>query len=207
MGIGGLPFCAPGRALRKCVRQRTSPPATQEQHWRVADAKSARPDAAIEGAPHMNATQIALSATLVAGGTVSPAQTVPAEQWTGPAVSTVGGAVVRADVVAALNIFLAQHRAAPEAWAGTAASAGVDVGDLQRAEVKADTTMAIRAGLTGYATRNEYNPGSAEAQRRNARYIRLRFGPEYTDEVSRLQGAAHRIAAAPAGTPADAIGK
>ncbi|MEJ8848860.1 hypothetical protein [Variovorax rhizosphaerae] len=142
----------------------------------------------------MNATQIALSATLVAGSTAASGQTVPAEQWTGPAVSTIGGAVVRADVVAALNNFLSQGQAAPEAWASTAASADVHVGDTQRAEVKADTTMAMRAGLTGYTTRNEYNPDSAEAQRRNARYIRLRFGPEYTDEVSRLQGAMRPVA-------------
>ncbi|MEJ8855754.1 hypothetical protein WKW79_14315 [Variovorax robiniae] len=155
----------------------------------------------------MNATQIAISATLVAGGTVSPAQTVPAEQWTGPAVSTVGGAVVRADVVAALNIFLAQRQATPEAWAGSADSASVHTGGAQRAEVKADTIMATRAGLTGYMTRNEYNPESAESKRRNARYIRLRFGPEYTDEVSRLQGLAHRVAAVSTASEPDTDGK
>jgi len=136
----------------------------------------------------MNATQIALSATLAASGTVSSAQTVPAEQWTGPAISTVGGSVRRADVRPDLDSFLAQPHAAPEAWVGTAASAGVHVGNAQRAEVKADTRMATRAGITGYMTRTEYNPESAESQRRKARYIRLRFGPEYTDEVSRLQG-------------------
>ncbi|WP_218510310.1 hypothetical protein [Variovorax sp. dw_308] len=155
----------------------------------------------------MNATQFALSATLVAGGTVSSAQTVPAEQWTGPAVSTVGGAVVRAEVVALLNSFLAQRQAAPEAWVGAAESATVHVGDAQRAEVKADTAMATRARLTGYMTRNEYNPQSAEAQRRNARYIRLRFGPEYTDELSRLQGQTRPAAAASMASEPDAGGE
>ncbi|MEJ8824682.1 hypothetical protein WKW80_22025 [Variovorax humicola] len=135
----------------------------------------------------MNGRQIALSAALAASGTASSAQPAPAEQWVGPPISTAGGAVNRADVVSELNSFLAQPQAASEAWAGTAASAGVHAGYTQRAEVAADTHMAIRARLTDYTTRNEYDPASAEAQRRNARYTRLRFGPEYTDEVSQLQ--------------------
>ena len=136
----------------------------------------------------MNATQFARSAPLVAGGTVSSAQTAPTEQWTGPAVSTVCGAVVRADVVAALHTFLAQRQAASEAWAGSAESA----------TVHSDDAMAPRAGITGYMTRTDCHPASAEAQRRAARYIRLRFGPEYTDEASWQQGSARRWVASPA---------
>jgi hypothetical protein len=150
----------------------------------------------------MNAKQIALAVALVAGGTVSSARTVPAEEWVGPPIATVGGAASRVDVVAELKKFLSLPQAAPEAWVGTMASAGVHTGDAKRAEVAADTNMATRAGLTGYTSRDEYNPASAEAQRRIARYQSLRYGPEYTAEVSRLQGSRQASAGTAKGSDA-----
>ncbi|MET0544429.1 MAG: hypothetical protein ABWZ88_22025 [Variovorax sp.] len=153
----------------------------------------------------MNARLIAFAVTLVAGATVSSAQTVPAEAWVGPPIPTVGGATSRADVVAELKSFLAQPRATQEAWAGTLASAGVHTGDATRAEVLADTSMATRAGLTDYATREEYDPASAVAKRRNARYMSLRFGPAYTAEVARLRGSNRSVAMTSQGS--DAIGE
>lgn len=136
----------------------------------------------------MNAKQIALVAALAAGGAVS-AQTVPAEAWVGPPIATAGGTASRADVVAELKRFMAQPQASQEAWAGTVASAGIEAGDMKRSEVVADLNLVIQAGLGNYSPRIYYEPFSAEEASRKAMYLRLRNGPEFRQEVARLEGA------------------
>ena len=136
----------------------------------------------------MNAKQIAWVAALMAAGAVS-AQTVPAEAWVGPPIATVGGSANRADVVAELTRFMAQPQASQEAWAGTVASAGVEAGAAKRSEVVADLNLMIRAGLGNFGTRVYYEPFSAEEASRVALYKRLRNGPEFKQEVARLEGA------------------
>lgn len=135
----------------------------------------------------MKFNRFAIFAALLASGGAF-AQTVPAEAWVGPPIATVGGALSRADVLADLQQFQAQRQAAAEAWPGTLVSAGVASGELKRSEVMADTNLRIQAGLGNYVTRIYYEPFSAEEASRVARYVRLRGGPEFAQEVSRLEG-------------------
>ena len=135
----------------------------------------------------MKFTQIAMFAAFVASGGAF-AQTVPAEAWVGPPIATVGGFLSSADVLAGVRQFQAQRQATPESWSGTLVSAGVSSGELKRSEVMADTNLIIQAGLGNYTTRIDYEPFSAEEASRVARYVRLRGGPEFAQEVARLEG-------------------
>lgn len=132
-----------------------------------------------------------LALTLIFNNPAS-AQTVPAELWVGPPIATTARQHTRADVVAAMERAAAVAQAPQQQWAGSAESAGVSVGALTRSQVQADFNLFARAGLgnydTEYGARDHFEPFSAERAQRTALYARLRSGPEYGAEVSRLDG-------------------
>lgn len=137
------------------------------------------------------AKQLALvsALALVFGGAAS-AQTVPAEAWVGPPIVTTGGQLSRSEVGADMQRAMSQQQAAPQAWVGTSATAGIAVGELKRSEVMADYNLFARAGLSDhYLRRDAFEPFSKEMKRRVVEYLRLRTGPEYPLEVARLEGA------------------
>jgi hypothetical protein len=132
-----------------------------------------------------------LALTLVFSNPAS-AQTVPAELWVGPPIATTASQYSRADVAAAMERASGAAQAPQQQWAGSAESAGVAVGALTRSQVQADFNLFARAGLgncdTDYGARDHFEPSSAERAQRTALYSRLRSGPEYAAEVSRLDG-------------------
>jgi len=126
--------------------------------------------------------------TLAFAGAVS-AQTVPAEAWVGPAIATTASQLSRGEVVASMQQAMSQPQAAPEGWIGTMASAGIAAGEAKRSEVMADFNLYQRAGLADYAGRASFDPYSARAKGRILLYERLRAGPEFSQEVARVEGA------------------
>jgi len=136
---------------------------------------------------------LALSALVVAAGTAT-AQTVPAEAWVGtPIVAT--GALNRADVAADLQRNAHVAAAAPEAWVGTQASAGIATGTLSRAEVQADLNLWRRAGLETASLADTADSTSPAYARQVAAYQRARHSGVYTAELQRMQGATGSAAA------------
>jgi hypothetical protein len=132
-----------------------------------------------------------LALTLVFSNSAS-AQTVPAELWVGPPLATSASHYSRADVVAAMERAATVAQAPQQSWVGSAESAGAMAGALTRSQVEADFNLFARAGLSNYDTdqgsRAHFEPFGAEGARRAALYARLRGGPEYAAEVSRLDG-------------------
>ena len=136
---------------------------------------------------------LALSALVVAAGTAT-AQTVPAEAWVGtPIVAT--GALNRTDVAADLQRNARVAAAAPEAWVGTQASAGIATGTLSRAEVQADLNLWRRAGLETASLADTADSTSPAYARQVAAYQRARHSGVYTAELQRMQGATGSAAA------------
>lgn len=138
----------------------------------------------------MKAKQLAfVSALALALAGAASAQPLPAEAWVGPPIATTGGMLSRAEVVTGMQQFLSQPQAAPEAWVGTVAASRIEAGAARRSEVVADFNLFRRAGLSDYATRDSFDPYAAESRRRIALYQSLRAGPEFSQEVARLEGA------------------
>ena len=136
---------------------------------------------------------LALSALVVAAGTAT-AQTVPAEAWVGtPIVAT--GALNRADVAADLQRHAHVAAAAPEAWVGTQASAGIATGTLSRAEVRADLNLWRRAGLEMASLADTANSNGPVYAEQVAAYQRARNSGVYTAELQRVQGTTGSAAA------------
>jgi hypothetical protein len=173
----------------KVVRKRTS--------FDAANSDTAGVMAAVPPATHhhrrfviMSAKQLILASALgLALAGAASAQTVPAEAWVGAPIATTGGQLHRGAVVSAMQQFMTQPQAAPEGWVGTVASAGIAVGEVRRSEVMADFNLYRRAGLADYATRDSFDPRAAEPRRRLAVYQSLRAGPEFAQEVARIEGA------------------
>ncbi|MGJ7485976.1 DUF4148 domain-containing protein [Variovorax sp. LT2P21] len=141
----------------------------------------------------------ALVAAAVTAGTAA-AQTVPAEAWVGTPI-TATGAVNRADVAADLQRNARVAAAAPEAWVGTQASAGIAAGSLSRAEVQADLNLWRRAGLETASLADTNDSTSPAHAKQVAAYQRARQSGVYTAELQRVQGATGSAAAGQA-TPA-----
>lgn len=138
----------------------------------------------------MKAKQIAFSAAFAAltvAGAAS-AQTVPAEEWVGPPIAR-SGSFARSDVTADMRQAMAQPQAPQQVWVGPMAAAGIQAGDASRAEVKADFRLFARAGLSNYATSEQFDPYGNDFKRRAALYQRMRSGPEFAQEVERIEGA------------------
>ena len=136
---------------------------------------------------------LALSALVLAAGTAT-AQTVPAEAWVGtPIIAT--GAADRADVAADLQRNARIAAAAPEAWVGTQASAGIAAGTLSRAEVQADLNLWRRAGLETASLADTAQSNAPVYAQQVAAYQRARQSGVYTAELQRVQGATGSAAA------------
>ena len=136
---------------------------------------------------------LALSALILAAGTAT-AQTVPAEAWVGtPIIAT--GAADRADVAADLQRDARIAAAAPEAWVGTQASAGLTTGTLSRAEVQADLNLWRRAGLETASLADTAQSNAPVYAQQVAAYQRARQSGVYTAELQRVQGATGSAAA------------
>lgn len=136
---------------------------------------------------------LALSALVLAAGTAT-AQTVPAEAWVGtPIIAT--GAADRADVAADLQRNARIAAAAPEAWVGTQASAGLTTGTLSRAEVQADLNLWRRAGLETASLADTAQSNAPVYAQQVAAYQRARQSGVYTAELQRVQGATGSAAA------------
>ena len=136
---------------------------------------------------------LALSALILAAGTAT-AQTVPAEAWVGtPIIAT--GAADRADVAADLQRNARVAAAAPEAWVGTQASAGLTTGTLSRAEVQADLNLWRRAGLETASLADTAQSNAPVYAQQVAAYQRARQSGVYTAELQRVQGATGSAAA------------
>lgn len=142
---------------------------------------------------------LALSALVAFAGTAA-AQTVPAEAWVGTSI-TASGAVSRADVAADLQRNARVAAAAPEAWVGTQASAGIAAGSLSRAEVQTDLNLWRRAGLETASLADTADSTSPAYARQVAAYQRARHSGVYTAELQRVQGTSGSAAAGQA-TPA-----
>lgn len=124
--------------------------------------------------------------TLSAVASVASAQTVPAEQWVG-APTTFTSSQSRAEVTA--GYFASPSRAPQELRVGPA-DAGP--GAVDRATVAADRNLWLRAGLGNYG---EYAYMDPMYTQRMANYTRMRNGPEFTAELSRIEGAKSRSTA------------
>lgn len=136
---------------------------------------------------------LALSALVLAAGTAT-AQTVPAEAWVGtPIIAT--GAADRADVAADLQRNARVAAAAPEAWVGTQASAGLTTGTLSGAEVQADLNLWRRAGLETASLADTAQSNAPVYAQQVAAYQRARQSGVYTAELQRVQGATGSAAA------------
>lgn len=136
---------------------------------------------------------LALSALVLAAGTAT-AQTVPAEAWVGtPIIAT--GVADRADVAAELQRNARVAAAAPEAWVGTQASAGLTTGTLSRAEVQADLNLWRRAGLETASLADTAQSNAPVYAQQVAAYQRARQSGVYTAELQRVQGATGSAAA------------
>jgi len=135
----------------------------------------------------MNRKQVLCMAALTLSAAASVcAQTVPAEQWAGPPV-TFTSTESRAEVTA--GYFAAPSRAPQELRVGPA-DAGP--GAMDRATVAADRNLWLRAGLGSYGEYADMDPLHAQ---RMANYTRMRNGPEFTAELSRIEGARSRSTA------------
>ena len=95
----------------------------------------------------------------------------------------------RAEVVTGMQQFMSQPQAASEAWVGTVVASRIEAGAAKRSEVMADFNLFARAGLSDYAARESFDPYAAEPRRRIALYQSLRAGPEFSQEVARLEEA------------------
>lgn len=139
---------------------------------------------------------LTLSALVVAAGTAgtAAAQTVPAEAWVGTPIAATG-AVTRADVAADLQRSARIAAAAPEAWVGTQASAGIAAGTLSRAEVRADLNLWRRAGLETASLADTAGSNGPAYARQIAAYQRARHSGVYTAELQRVQGTTGSAAA------------
>ena len=136
---------------------------------------------------------LALSALVLAAGTAT-AQTVPAEAWVGTPIAT-AHAASRADVAADLQRNARVAAAAPEAWVGTQASAGLTTGTLSRAEVQADLNLWRRAGLETASLADTAQSNAPVYAQQVAAYQRARQSGVYTAELQRVQGATGSAAA------------
>lgn len=139
---------------------------------------------------------LTLSALVVAAGTAgtAAAQTVPAEAWVGTPIAATG-AVTRADVAADLQRNARIAAAAPEAWVGTQASAGIAAGTLGRAEVQADLNLWRRAGLETASLADTAGSNGPAYARQIAAYQRARHSGVYTAKLQRVQGTTGSAAA------------
>ncbi len=144
----------------------------------------------------MNRKQVlgiaAMTLSAFASAVVS-AQTVPAEQWVGPPI-TFTSSQSRAEVTA--GYFASPSRAPQELRVGPA-DAGP--GAVDRATVAADRNLWLRAGLGGYGDNAYMHPGYAQ---RVAEYTRMRNGPEFMAELSRIESAKSRSTAMNTTSPA-----
>jgi hypothetical protein len=136
---------------------------------------------------------LALAAFVVAAGSAT-AQTVPAEAWVGAPIAATG-TLSRADVAADLQRNARVAAAAPEAWVGTQASAGLTAGTLSRAEVQADLNLWRRAGLETASLADTADSASPAYARQVAAYQRARHSGVYTAELQRVQGTTGSAAA------------
>jgi hypothetical protein len=136
---------------------------------------------------------LALSALVLAAGTAT-AQTVPAEAWVGTPIAATG-ALHRADVAADLQRNARVAAAAPEAWVGTQASAGIAAGTLSRAEVQADLNLWRRAGLETASLADTAQSNAPVYAQQVAAYQRARHSGVYTAELQRVQGTTGSAAA------------
>lgn len=129
-----------------------------------------------------------LTGALMALGAAASAQTVPAELWAGPLpVDPLVGGVQRAQVLQELRAAQSRPQAPAEVWVGSIAAAGVEAGQLSRAEVLADLALAERAGLMAMHGEG-YDPDSGPARERYAAYRQMREGVAYAQELAQRQG-------------------
>ncbi|MBO9678851.1 MAG: DUF4148 domain-containing protein [Acidovorax sp.] len=129
-------------------------------------------------------TLLAIAALAVAGA--ASAQTHSTEDYFGTlpaAQSTLSRAEVQADL-AQFNRTAAVRNHSSEDYFGALPAAQ---GQLSRAEVQADLNLWSRAGLAGSASGDRQQSADPAYAERLATYQRLRSGPEYLAEVSRLQ--------------------
>jgi hypothetical protein len=126
----------------------------------------------------MNRKQILSIAALSLLSAAASAQTVPAEQWVGAPIAF-SSSQSRAEVTAG---YFASPSSAPQELRVGPADAGP--GAESRAMVAADRNLWIRAGLAGTSDYAYMEPGYAQ---RVANYTRMRNGPEFVAEVSRIE--------------------
>lgn len=135
----------------------------------------------------MNRNQVLGTAALMLSAVASVgAQTIPAEQWVGAPI-TFTSTHSRAGVTA--GYFASPATAAQELRVGPA-DAGP--GAIDRATVAADLNLWLRAGLGSYGEYADMDPMHAQ---RMANYTRMRNGPQFTAELSRIEGARSRSTA------------
>lgn len=139
---------------------------------------------------------LALATLVAAAGTAgtAAAQTVPAEAWVGTPIAT-AHAASRADVAADLQRNAHVAAAAPEAWVGTQASAGLTAGTLSRAQAQADLNLWRRAGLETASLADTADSANPAYARQVAAYQRARHSGVYTAELQRVQGTTGSAAA------------
>jgi len=132
-----------------------------------------------------NILGIAIALGLSTAAIVS-AQTVPAEEWVGPPIqftSTLSRAEVQSGFVHTAQTVPAEQRVGP---------ADPGPGMVSRAMVEADRNLWLRAGL---AELGEHDDAVTPTYReRMANYERMRNGPEFAIELSRLSGGASTAA-------------
>lgn len=114
------------------------------------------------------------------------AQTVPAEQWVGPAI-TFQSSQSRAEVTAG---YYASPQTAPQEL--RVGPADAPTGAMSRTAVAADRNLWLRAGLGNYGDNAYMDP---QYDKRLADYARMRSGPEYMAELNRIEGARSRTTA------------
>jgi hypothetical protein len=126
----------------------------------------------------MNRKQVLGMAALSLLSAVASAQTVPAEQWVGPPI-TFNSTQSRAEVTAG---YFASPSKAPQELRVGPADAGP--GAVSRITVLAERNLWIRAGLATTSDNAYMLPGYAQ---RVENYTRMRNGPEFVAEMSRLE--------------------
>ncbi|WP_143684801.1 hypothetical protein [Variovorax sp. KK3] len=141
----------------------------------------------------MNTKQV-LVVSLMAWAGLAAAQTVPAEAWVGAPLPTTASMASRADVMHGYMASAAMDARTPQEL--RVGPADAPTGAVSRAEAVADLNMWLRAGLGQTAYREGYDPMRADNRARMAMYQRLRNGPEYQAELSRLTGTGERTTAA-----------
>jgi|APAra7269097451_1048561.scaffolds.fasta_scaffold66495_1 hypothetical protein len=124
--------------------------------------------------------------TLSAIASSVSAQTVPAEQWVGPAIAFTSSQS-RAEVTAG---YYASPSTGPQELRVGPADAGP--GAMDRATVAAERNLWLRAGLGNTGDNAYMDP---QYNKRLNDYARMRSGPEFMAEMNRIEGARSRTTA------------